>query len=125
MLATWMDRTSIAIAVYVAFSGAVVAGLWTMLALHDWVYVLAAIGAYLAFGFGGAWLLGGALGLENRTRITLLFNGGQKSIAMGAPLASVMFPPAAAGMILVPILVYHLLQLVLSAPLANRVRGAD
>ena len=125
MLATWMDRTSIAIAVYVAFSGAVVAGLWTMLALHDWAYVLAAIGAYLAFGFGGAWLLGGALGLENRTRITLLFNGGQKSIAMGAPLASVMFPPAAAGMILVPILVYHLLQLVLSAPLANRVRGAD
>lgn len=124
-LTSWLDRGTIAIAVYVALSGAVAAGLWTMLAWHDWGCVLAATVLYLGFAFGGAWALGGAVGLDRATQITLLFNGGQKSIAMGAPLATVMFSPAVAGMILVPILVYHLLQLVLSAPLANRVRLPD
>ena len=50
----------------------------------------------------------------------MLFSGGQKSIAMGAPLASVLFPPATAGIILLPLLTYHLLQLVFSAPLAAK-----
>ena len=45
-------------------------------------------------GFGGAWLLGGALKLRRDDRIAFLFSGAQKSIALGAPLASVLFPPA-------------------------------
>ena len=103
-LATWMDRLAIAIAVYVAFSGA----------------LLLLVGAFLAVGFSGAWLLGGALRLAREDRIAFLFAGGQKSIALGAPLASVLFPPAVAGLLLLPVLIYHLLQLVLSAPLATR-----
>ena len=50
----------------------------------------------------------------------MLFAGAQKSIAMGAPLASVLFPPAVAGLVLLPILLYHLVQLVLAAPIAAR-----
>lgn len=123
-LTAWMDRASIAIAVYAAFSGAVAAGLWSMLNWHDWLVVLGANAMFLLFGFGGAWLLGGIVGLEWRTRITLLFSGGQKSIAMGAPLATVLFPPSVAGVILVPILVYHLAQLVISAPLSARLAKA-
>jgi sodium/bile acid cotransporter 7 len=80
------------------------------------------VGAFLAFGFGGAWLLGGSLGLRRDDRIAFLFAGAQKSIALGAPLASVLFPPAVAGLLL-PVLTYHLLQLVLSAPLATRLSG--
>ncbi len=124
-LTAWMDRSSIAIAVYAAFSGAVAAGLWSMLNLRDWAVVLAATGVFLVFGFGGAWLLGRVVGLDRRTRITMLFSGGQKSIAMGAPLATVLFPPAVAGVILVPILVYHLTQLVISAPIAARLAASD
>jgi len=119
-LATWMDRSSIAIAVYVAFSGAVTAGLWSLLSLHDWGILAASTALFLVFGFGGAGWLGRAAGLDQATRITLLFGGGQKSIAMGAPLATVLFAPQAAGMILVPPLAYHLAQLVISAPIAAR-----
>jgi len=72
------------------------------------------------FGFGGSWLLGGALRLHRPDRISFLFAGGQKSIALGAPLASVLYPPAIAGLLLLPLLTYHMLQLVLSAPLASR-----
>jgi sodium/bile acid cotransporter 7 len=122
--AVWMDRVSIAIPVYVAFSGAVREGLWTLVGPADWAVLVAAVLVFLAFAFGGAWLLGGAVGLERGDRIALLYSAGQKSIAMGAPLASVLFGPATAGLVLLPVLVYHLLQLVLSAPLASRLRRA-
>jgi sodium/bile acid cotransporter 7 len=119
-LATWMDRTAIAIAVYVAFSGAVEQGLWQRVRPGDWAMLLALVGLFLVLGFVGAWFLGGTLQLQRRDRIAFLFSGAQKSIALGAPLASVLFPPAIAGLLLLPVLTYHLLQLVLSAPLAAR-----
>jgi sodium/bile acid cotransporter 7 len=119
-LATWMDRLAIAIAVYVAFSGAVEQGLWQLVGLADWAALLLLVGVFLALGFGGAWLLGCALGLGRSDRIAFLFAGAQKSIALGAPLASVIYPPAIAGLLLLPVLTYHLLQLVISAPLASR-----
>lgn len=119
-LVSWFDRGSIAIAVYVAFSGAVEQGLWGLVAPLQWAALLVFVALFLCVGFGGAWLLGGALGLARPERISFLFAGAQKSIALGAPLASVLFPPAIAGLLLLPVLVYHLLQLVLSAPLANR-----
>ena len=122
-LATWMDRLAIAIAVYVAFSAAVEQGLWRLVGLSDWAALLLLVGLFLAFGFGGAWLLSGALRLAPADRIAFLFAGAQKSIALGAPLASVLFPPAVAGLLLLPVLTYHLLQLVLSAPLASRLAG--
>lgn len=119
-LATWMDRLAIAIAVYVAFSAAVEQGLWQQVSPLAWGALLLLVGSFLAIGFGGAWGLGGALGLRREDRVAFLFAGAQKSIAMGAPLASLLFPPALAGMILLPVLTYHLLQLVISAPLATR-----
>lgn len=122
-LATFMDRTAIAIAVYVAFSAAVVAGIWSLLDGREIAVVFAAVAALLALSFGGAWALGGLLKLARPDRITLLFSGAQKSIAVGAPLAATLFPPAIAGMVLVPILVYHMAQLILSAWIAPALRA--
>ncbi|MDR7062060.1 MULTISPECIES: bile acid:sodium symporter family protein [unclassified Sphingopyxis] len=122
-LATFMDRTAIAIAVYVAFSAAVVAGIWSLLDGREIAIVFAAVAALLALSFGGAWALGGLLKLARPDRITLLFSGAQKSIAVGAPLAATLFPPAIAGMVLVPILVYHMAQLILSAWIAPVLRS--
>jgi sodium/bile acid cotransporter 7 len=123
MAATWMDRTAIAIAVYVAFSGAVEEGLWSRVSPAEWGVLLGAVVVLLAFAFAGAWLLGGVLALGRGERIAFLFSGGQKSIAMGAPLAAVLFPAGTAGLVLLPVLVYHLLQLVISAPVASRLAG--
>ena len=118
-LATWMDRVSIAIAVYVAFSGAVVAGIWSVVRGDELVWLAVAVAAMLLVGFGGAWMLGAIMSLPRGDRITMLFSGGQKSIAIGAPLAATIFPPAIAGMVLLPTLIYHMAQLILSAPLAT------
>lgn len=119
-LASWMDRLAIAIAVYVAFSGAVEQGLWQQVTPPAWGALLLLVGLFLLFGFAGAWGLGGALRLRRDDRVSFLFAGAQKSIALGAPLASLLFPPAIAGLLLLPVLTYHLLQLVISAPLAAR-----
>ena len=122
-LVTWLDRLSIAIAVYVAFSGAVEQGLWRMVGPFAWVVVCGATAVLLAFAHGGAWALGAVLKLPRGDRIALLFAAGQKSMALGAPLATVLFPPATAGLILLPLLVYHLAQMVLAAPVATRLRA--
>ncbi|MDZ4307744.1 bile acid:sodium symporter family protein [Allopontixanthobacter sp.] len=119
-----MDRAAISIAVYVAFSGAVEQGIWGLLDAASWGWLLGGLIAMLTAAYGGAWLLGGAMRLDRADRIAFLFGGGHKSVAMGAPLALVLFPAATAGLILVPLLIYHLLQLVVSAPLANRLSAA-
>lgn len=119
-LVTWLDRVSIAIAVYVAMSGAVEQGLWQVVRPAEWAVLLAVVCAFLAVGFTGAWLVAGTCNLARPERIAFTFAGAHKSIAMGAPLAAVLFPPEVAGMVLLPLLAYHLLQLVVSAPLASR-----
>ncbi len=122
-LVTWMDRSSIAIAVYVAFSGAVEQRFWTRVDAAGWLWLVCGVALVLLVGHLGAWLVGGVLRLDRPNRITMLYAGAQKSIAMGAPLAAVLFPPAAAGVILLPILLYHLVQLVLAAPIAARLKA--
>lgn len=119
-LVTRMDRTSIAIAVYVAFSGAVEQRFWERVDLAGWLWLTGGTAVFLLLGHFGAWLLGGAMRLDRANRISFLFAGAQKSVAMGAPLATVLFPPSAAGIVLLPILLYHLVQLVIAAPIAAR-----
>lgn len=121
----FMDRSAIGIAVYVAFSGAVEQDIWHRVDVAVWGVLATGCGALLVFAYGGAWLLGGSLRLDRGDRIALLFAGGQKSIAMGAPLATVLFPGGRAGIVLLPLLVYHLAQMVVAAPIAARLRRSE
>lgn len=118
-----MDQSAIAIAVYVAFSAAVVAGVWSAVSAADLGIVTVLVIAMLAFGFAGAWALGRAGGVGAGERIAMLFAGSHKSIAVGAPLAALLFPVADAGMVLIPVLLYHLLQLTVSAWIAAALTG--
>lgn len=115
----WLDRIVIGIAVYVAFSGAVEQGLLTMFGVGEWAVLIALVLAFLAIGTGGSWSAGGLLRLDRNDRIAFLFAGSQKSVAIGAPLAAILFPPAVAGFVIAPLLLYHLIQLMLAAPLAT------
>ena len=114
----FFDQGSIAVAVYVAFSAAVVDGIWYKVPAGDFAMVGVGVLLMLIIGFGGAWAMGGLLRLDRADRIATLFAGAHKSIAVGAPMAALLFPAGAAGMVLLPILLYHLLQLMISAWLA-------
>lgn len=117
-LVTLMDRGTICIAVYTAFSAAVMAGIWQLLKAQELAIIGLLVMILMGFAFGGGWFLGKKLGLKRKDRISMFFACGQKSIAFGAPLAATLFPPAVAGMVLVPILIYHTVQLVISAWIA-------
>lgn len=120
MLVTYMDRGAIAIAVYVAFSGAVVAGIWSRIAPNEFVILFVILLLFLGIAFTGSWFMSGLLKFGRNDRKAVMFAGAHKSLAIGAPLAAILFPPETAGVILLPILIYHLAQLIVSAPLANR-----
>ncbi|MEM6907541.1 MAG: bile acid:sodium symporter family protein [Pseudomonadota bacterium] len=121
----WLDRIVIGIAVYVAFSGAVEQGLLSMLSAGDAAALLALVSVFLIIAIGGAWLAAKLMGFARGDRIAFLFAGAQKSVAIGAPLAALLFPPAIAGFVLAPLLLYHLLQLVVAAPLATHLAESE
>ena len=116
----WVDRFAISAAIYVAFSGAVEQGIWSRVDIFDWTVILALVAAFLLLGNFGAWAAGGLLGLRRADRIAFLFAGAQKSAAVGAPLATILFPPETAGFVVIALLLYHFFQLVVAAPIASR-----
>ena len=115
----WLDRIVIGIAVYVAFSGAVEQGLIAMFTGVDWAILIGLCFAFLAAGSLAAWGIASALGFVRSDRIAFLFAGPQKSVAIGAPLAAILFAPEIAGFVIAPLLIYHLMQLMIAAPLAS------
>lgn len=121
----WLDRTVIGIAVYVAMSGAVEQGLLAMFDSRSWAWLLGLTMAFLLAAHLVAWLAGGVLGFTITDRKAFLFAGAQKSVAIGAPLAAILFTPDVAGFVIAPLLLYHLLQLLLAAPLASRLAQAN
>ena len=116
----WLDRLTIGIAVYVAFSGAVEEGLIDILNGADLAIFCALVVTLLAFANILAWGVSGLLGYPYADRIAFLFAATQKSVAIGAPLAAILFPAEVAGFVIAPLLLYHLLQLLWAAPLATR-----
>lgn len=119
-LTGWLDKGAIALAVYVSFSAATIAGMWSRVSGAEFVWLTAALLLWLGLAFGGTWLLGGMIGFVRADRKTLLFSGAQKSLAIGAPLAAIIFAPERAGLVILPLIFYHLAQLFLSAPVAVR-----
>lgn len=115
----WLDRIVIGIAVYVAFSGAVEQGLAQKFDVTGWTILIGLVIALLIVANLGAWLASGLLGYPRADRIAFLFAGAQKSVAIGAPLVAILFAPEVGGFVIAPLLIYHLLQLVMAAPLSS------
>jgi len=123
-LLSLFDRGVILLAVYISFAGAVVSGALTALDIEILAALSLVLAILLGFAFGGTMLLGGVLKLARDDRLSLIFAGAHKSIATGAPMAAILFGTEA-GLIILPAILYHIAQLILSAPLASRLaRGS-
>ena len=116
----FVDQGSVLLVVYTAFSAAVVGGLWRMLpwpALAGLVVVCAVLlAAVLCFT---TWLAR-RLGFSKEDEITIVFCGSKKSLLSGVPMAKVLFASQAAGMIVLPLMIFHQMQLMVCAVLAQR-----
>lgn len=115
-----VDRGSIIMVVYLAFSEAMVQGLWTTVSGHDLALMIAVNIGLLAIIL---WFTGFAsrkLGFSRADQITIIFCGSKKSLASGAPMASVIFPAAMVGSIVLPLMIFHQIQLMACAFLARK-----
>ncbi|MCJ8158098.1 bile acid:sodium symporter family protein [Sphingomonas sp. LaA6.9] len=119
-LVGFLDKLTIVLAVYVAFSEAVTGGIWQRVSGEELTIVVAAVTALLLLAFAASWGLGALLKKPRADRITLLFSGSHKSLATGAPMIRILFAGPEAGAILLPLILYHQLQLMLSAVIAGR-----
>jgi sodium/bile acid cotransporter 7 len=115
-----VDRGSILLVVYTAFSAAVVEGLWRRLSLGDFAIVLALDALVLALALIITRQAARWLGFSREDEIAIVFCGSKKSLASGVPMASVLFPAAAVGPIIVPLMLFHQMQLMVCAVLARR-----
>jgi sodium/bile acid cotransporter 7 len=116
-----VDRGVIVLIVYGAFCNSAVAGLWSRYDPLLIAGVVAMVAALLAIVLTVTTLGARALGFSREDEVAAVFCGSKKSLANGAPIASVLFGSSPAmGMIMLPLLLYHQLQLIVCAVLARR-----
>ncbi len=115
-----VDRGSILMVVYAAFSEAVIGGIWHKLSAVDLVVVLVIDAVLLAIVLGFTYYGSGWLGFRREDRITITFCGSKKSLASGAPMANVIFAGQDVGSIVLPLMIFHQIQLMICAILARR-----
>ncbi len=123
-LLTIVDRGSILLVVYTAFGAAVVEGLWSRISGGDLALIGTICVLLLAVVLAATWLAGRALGFTREDAIVLLFCGSKKSLASGVPMAGVLFPAAQVGAILLPVMLFHQIQLIACAVIARRYADA-
>lgn len=115
-----LDRLTILLAIYVALSAAVGGGLLDGLGPGRFLLLLALMLALLALVIGTALLAGRLCGFDYGDGTALLFAAMQKSVISGTPMARILFPGAEAGLIIVPLLVYYVPMMTVSAIMAAR-----
>ena len=116
----YVDRGSILLVVYAAFSAGVVAGIWERLSVVSLLVLLAVNAALLAVVLVVTTFASRRLRFSTEDEIATVFCGSKKSLASGLPMATVLFPAATVGLTVLPLMMFHLMQLMVCAWLARR-----
>lgn len=116
----YWDQGVICLVVYSAFSDFFAQGTWRDLPLRDLAVMIGLSVALLALMLWLTWHLGGWLRFDRADRIAILFCGTKKSLATGVPMASVLFAGQAVGLVVLPLMVFHQLQLLACTVIAGR-----
>jgi len=115
-----VDQGSILLVVYTAFSQAVVEGIWHQVPLSALFWLLIVSGLLLAIVLGLTTFASRRLGFNKEDEITIVFCGSKKSLASGVPIAKVLFTSQTIGMMVLPLMLFHQIQLMVCAVLAQR-----
>jgi len=114
-----VDRGSILLVVYTAFSEGMVQGIWHQVSPVRLAGLLVVEAVLLTVMLTLTWYGGKALGFGREDRITIQFAGSKKSLASGLPMASVLFG-AQASLAVLPLMLFHQMQLMVCAVIAKR-----
>ncbi len=115
-----VDRGSILLVVYSAFSAGVVAGIWSRVTPLSIGIVIVLDLVMLAVVLIATTAASRFLRFTKEDEIAIVFCGSKKSMASGLPMANIMFPAGTVGLIVLPLMLFHQMQLMVCAALARR-----
>jgi sodium/bile acid cotransporter 7 len=115
-----VDRGSILLVVYVAFSKGMNEGIWSSLSVGRLLLLALVCLLLLGIVFGLTWAISQRSGFSREDSVTILFCGSTKSLATGLPMATVLFADQPVGLIVLPLMLYHQFQLLIGAMIATR-----
>lgn len=113
------DQGSILMVVYAAFSSAVVAGLWQQVGVGTLCLLIVLCSLLLTIVMLLALWLPKRLGFNHADQRTIFFCGSKKTLASGVPMAQILFIGQPLGMIVLPIMIFHQIQLMVCGMIAN------
>ena len=115
-----VDRGSILLIVYSAFSAGVVNGIWQVVSPSALLTIIAICAVMLAIAMGISLGAGRAAGMPREDLVSLFYCGSTKSLATGLPMAGILFAGQDISLVVLPLMVFHLLQLVVCAIISQR-----
>lgn len=116
----FIDRGSILLVVYSAFSAGMVAGVWSQVSLFQLLTLSVIVCVLLTVVLLGTIWASRRLGFSYEDQQTLIFCGSTKSLASGVPIANTLFSSATLSLIILPLMIYHQVQLIVCAIIAQR-----
>lgn len=118
---SWLDRGVILLIVFTSFATSTAGGIWSRFTALEIAATLLLVLVLLALAFGFTVLTARRLNLSREDEAAVVFCGSTKSLANGAPIAQILFAGSPVlGVILLPLMLYHQLQLVACAVMAQR-----
>jgi len=117
---SFTDRSTIVLAVYSAFSAAVIGGIWSQVPLPRLLLLIALCAFILTVILLFTRYAARALGFSKEDEISIVFCGSKKSLVSGVPMARVLFGAADVGAVVLPVMIFHQMQLMVCAWLARR-----
>ena len=113
------DQGTILMVVYGAFSGAVVAGLWQEVSLQTLLALTVVCSVFFTIIMLLALYIPKWLGFNREDQIAMFFCSSKKTLASGVPMAQILFIGQSLGMIVLPIMIFHQIQLMVCGVIAN------
>ncbi|OFJ48854.1 bile acid:sodium symporter [Janthinobacterium lividum] len=121
----FFDQGSILLVVYTAFSEAVSEGLWQTVSVETLVSLCLFSIVLLALVLCLMTFISRRLGFSKEDEIAIVFCGSKKSLASGVPMAKVLFATHSLGMVILPLMLFHQIQLMICAVIAQRYARRD
>lgn len=128
-MATWIDSKKsiltvidqfwILLVVYTTFSAAVIKGLWTETPVMSLFGLVLVNGVLLFLVLLSTCILSRIFGFDKADEVTIVFCGSKKSLASGVPMANVLLSESTKGASVLPLMLFHQLQLMVCALLAQ------
>lgn len=117
-----VDRGSIAMVVYAAFSKGMVDGIWSQISVWQILFQILFSTVFVFFMLWLTKVISKKLGFSREDTIAIQFCGSKKSLATGLPMASVIFASGSTslGLLILPLMIYHQVQLMICASVASR-----